>query len=83
MRLRLTNVHTSQIENSKVNLEQEHQSTLTKVQDSLKEKYAQESALLQAQHQSEMDQIRKQNQEQQEKLQELHKQITSECFLLV
>lgn len=66
MRLSLTNVHVSQ------------ESALTKVQVSSRETFAQESALLQAQHQLELDQIRRQNQEQQERLHELHQQNMSE-----
>lgn len=79
MRLSLTNVHMSQLEHSKVNVQQEHESAFTKVQET----FAQESALLQAQYQLELDQISKQNQEQQERLHELHTQNMSECFLVV
>ncbi|XP_078134423.1 pericentrin isoform X2 [Sander vitreus] len=66
LRLSLTNVHVSQ------------ESGLTKVQASSRETFAQESALLQAQHQLELDQIRRQNQEQQERLHELHQQNMNE-----
>ncbi|XP_031165614.2 pericentrin isoform X4 [Sander lucioperca] len=66
LRLSLTNVHVSQ------------ESALTKVQVSSRETFAQESALLQAQHQLELDQIRRQNQEQQERLHELHQQNMNE-----
>lgn len=83
LRLSLTNVHMSQLEHSQVNLQQEHESALAKVQDSLRETFAQESALLQAQYQLELDQITKQNQEQQEQLHELHKQNMSKCILVV
>lgn len=83
LHLSLTNVHLSQLEHSKVNVQQEHKSALTKVQASLRETFAQESARLQAQYHLELDQIRKQNQEQQERLHELHKQNMSECFLVV
>ncbi|XP_051244571.1 pericentrin isoform X2 [Dicentrarchus labrax] len=76
LHLSLTNVHMSKLEHSQVNFEQE--STLTKVQTSLRETFSQESALLQARHQLELDQLRKQNQEQQEKLRELHQQDTNE-----
>ncbi|XP_027130303.1 pericentrin isoform X5 [Larimichthys crocea] len=55
LRLNLMNVHTSQLE---------QESALTKVQASMRDSFAQESALLQAQHQSELDQMRQQNQEQ-------------------
>lgn len=83
LRLSLTNVHMSQLEHSQVNLQQDQESALTKVQASLRETFAQESALLQSQHQLELDQIRQQNQEQQERLRELHQQDMSECFSAV
>ncbi|KAM7403309.1 hypothetical protein PAMA_003979 [Pampus argenteus] len=72
LRLSLTNAHTSQAELSQVNMQQES------AQASLKETFTQESALLQAQHQSELDQIRQQNQEQQGRLRELHRQDMDE-----
>ncbi|XP_068436282.1 pericentrin [Clinocottus analis] len=65
LRLCLTNVHMSPLE---------QESSLTKVQTSMRETFVQESALLQAQHQLELDQIRRQNQDQQERLRELHQQ---------
>ncbi|KAM7376064.1 hypothetical protein PAMP_005812 [Pampus punctatissimus] len=72
LRQSLTNIHMSQVELSQVNMQQES------AQASLKETFAQESALLQARHQSELDQIRQQNQEQQERLRELHRQDMDE-----
>ncbi|XP_073339040.1 pericentrin isoform X2 [Pagrus major] len=78
MRLSLTNVHMSQLEHSHVNLKQEQESALTKAQASLRETFAQESALLQAQHQLELDQIKQQIQEQQERLHELHQEEMNE-----
>ncbi|KAM6917864.1 pericentrin isoform 2-T2 [Lycodopsis pacificus] len=69
LRLSLTNVRTSQLE---------QESSLTKVSSSLRESLAQESALLQARHQLELDQIGRQNQEQQERLCELHQQGMNE-----
>lgn len=47
----------------------------------MRETLAQESALLQARHRLELDQIRRQNQEQQEKLDGLHQQDMSEFQL--
>lgn len=76
LRLSLTDTHMSQIEHSKESLEQEHQSALAKVQNSLEDKFNQESAVMQARYQSEMDR----NEEQQQKVQELHKQMTSTDF---
>lgn len=79
MRLSLTSIHVSQLEHSHVNLKQEQESALTKAQASLRETFAQESALLQTQHQLELDQIRQQNEEQQEKLRERHREEMGEC----
>ncbi|XP_041827485.1 pericentrin isoform X2 [Melanotaenia boesemani] len=72
LRLSLTTVHTSLLEYSHVNLQQEQESALS--QTSRKETFIQDSALLQAPHQSDLDQIKQQSQEQQERLRELHQQ---------
>ncbi|KAL6105456.1 pcnt [Pungitius sinensis] len=69
LRLSLTNAGTSRLE---------QESLLTKVQASLKETFAQESDLLNARHQLELDQIIRQNQEQQERLHVLHQQDMNE-----
>ncbi|XP_069008664.1 pericentrin isoform X2 [Embiotoca jacksoni] len=78
LRLSLTTAHTSQLEPSSVNLQQEQESALIKVQASMRETFVQESAVLQARHQSELDQITQQNQQQQERLRELHQQEINE-----
>ncbi|XP_038584251.1 pericentrin isoform X3 [Micropterus salmoides] len=78
LRLSLTNVHMSQLELSQVNLQQDKESALTKAQASLRETFAQECALLHARHQLELDQVRQQNHEQQERLHELHQQDMNE-----
>lgn len=65
MRLSLTNAHVSQLE---------QESALTEAQGSPRDTFAQEIALLKAQHQAELDHIR-----QQEKLRELQQQPMSEC----
>ncbi|XP_047466343.1 pericentrin [Mugil cephalus] len=74
LRLSLTTVHMSQLEHSQVNLQQEQESALVKVQASMRETFAQESALVQARHQSELERLKQQNREQQERLRELHQQ---------
>ncbi|XP_047193520.1 pericentrin isoform X4 [Scophthalmus maximus] len=74
----LTNVHMSQLECSQVNLQQEQESTLTKVQASLRETFAQESASLQVLHRLELDQLKQQDQEQLERLRELHQRDMDE-----
>ncbi|GLD47932.1 A-kinase anchor protein 9-like protein [Lates japonicus] len=78
LRLSLTSVHTSQLERSQVNLQQEQESALTKVQASLRETFTQESAHLQARHQLELEQLRQQNQKQLERLRELHQRDMDE-----
>ncbi|XP_068194522.1 pericentrin [Antennarius striatus] len=75
LRLSLTNEHASQMQHSQANLQQKHEAAFTKVEASLREGFAQESAAL---HQSELDQIRIQNQEQQERLVKLHQQEMNE-----
>ncbi|XP_025756941.1 pericentrin [Oreochromis niloticus] len=78
LHLSLTTVHKSHLERSQENVEQEQTSALIKVQASMQEKFDQEIALLQARHQSEVDQIKRKNQEQQERLLELHHQDMEE-----
>ncbi|XP_054861917.1 pericentrin isoform X3 [Amphiprion ocellaris] len=78
LRLSLSTVHLSQLEHSQVNLQQEQESALIKVQASMRETFAQESALLQARHQSQLNQLKQQNQEQQERLREVHQQDMDE-----
>ncbi|KAM3594613.1 uncharacterized protein V6R79_010896 [Siganus canaliculatus] len=74
LRLSLTSVYMAQLEHSQVDLKQEQESALTRVQSSLRETFAQESAQLQHQHQSELEQIKQQNEEQQERQREQHQQ---------
>lgn len=71
LRLSLTDVHMSQVQLSQTNLQ--HDSAQA----------SQETSLLRVGHQSELDLIRLQNQEQQERLLELHHRDMgeSECFM--
>ncbi|XP_071373521.1 pericentrin isoform X2 [Centroberyx affinis] len=71
LRLSLTNL-------AQANLQQEREAALGEVQASLREKWGQESAVLQAQQQFELDRLREQNQEQKEKLRELHQRDMDE-----
>uniref|UniRef100_A0A3Q3AKB8 Pericentrin n=1 Tax=Kryptolebias marmoratus TaxID=37003 RepID=A0A3Q3AKB8_KRYMA len=77
LRLSLTTVHVSQLEDHQV--QQEQESALGKVQDSVKERVAQDLLLLEARHQSDLDQIKQRSREQQDRLLELHKQELGEC----
>lgn len=78
MRLSLTTVHMSELEFSHLNIQQEQESALSKGQDSMKESFAQELLLLEAHHHTDVDQIKQQSQEQQDRLLELHKQEMGE-----
>ncbi|XP_047200841.1 pericentrin isoform X3 [Girardinichthys multiradiatus] len=78
LRLSLTTVHMSQLETSQANVQQEQHSALCKLQASMRDTFTQESALLQARHQSDLDKINQQNQEQQDRLQKLHQKEIDE-----
>ncbi|KAM4540827.1 pericentrin [Fundulus diaphanus] len=78
LRLSLTTVHMSQRETSQANLQLEQQSAFGKLQASMREAFTQEGALLQAQHQSDLDEIQQQNKEQQDRLEKLHQQEIDE-----
>uniref|UniRef100_A0A3B5M5U7 ELK domain-containing protein n=1 Tax=Xiphophorus couchianus TaxID=32473 RepID=A0A3B5M5U7_9TELE len=78
LRLSLTTAHTSQLETSQANVQQEQESAVKELQAAMREKFTQESALLQARYQSGLDSIKQQNQQQQDRLQELHQQEIGE-----
>lgn len=73
LRLSLTTAQTSQ-----ANVQQEQESAAEELQASMREKFTQECALLQARYQSDLDSIKQQNRQQQDRLQELHQQETGE-----
>lgn len=76
LRLSLTDTRMSQVEHSQINLQHDA------AEASLRETFTQETSLLRAGHQSELDLIRLQNQEQQEKLRELHHKDMGETSVL-
>uniref|UniRef100_A0A3B3VSM1 Pericentrin n=1 Tax=Poecilia latipinna TaxID=48699 RepID=A0A3B3VSM1_9TELE len=78
LRLSLTTARASQPATSQANVQQEQESAVEELQASMREKFAQESALLQAQHQSDLDSFKQQNRQQQDRLQELHQQEIGE-----
>lgn len=78
LRLSLTTAHTSQLETSQANVQQEQESAVEELQAAMREKFTQESALLQARYQSGLDSFKQQNQQQQDRLQELHQQEIGE-----
>ncbi|XP_053353815.1 pericentrin isoform X3 [Clarias gariepinus] len=74
LRLSLTNLHTAQLELTQSNLQKEKEAALSELQASLREKWAQESAMLQTRQQFELERLREQSREQ-ERRAELHLQL--------
>ncbi|XP_051752168.1 pericentrin [Ctenopharyngodon idella] len=74
LRLSLTNLHTAQLELSQTNMQKDKEVALSELQTMLREKWAQESAMLQTRQQFELERIREQNQEQEQRNQRLHQQ---------
>lgn len=67
-------MHTAQLELMQSNLQKEKEAALSELQASLREKWAQESAMLQTRQQFEMEKLREQSREQ-EKRAELQLQL--------
>lgn len=61
LRLSLTNLHTAQLELTQTNLQKEKEAALSELQASLREKWAQESAMLQTRQQFELERLREQS----------------------
>lgn len=78
LRLSLTNLHTAQLELSQTNMQKDKEVALSELQTMLREKWAQESAMLQTRQQFELERIREQNQEQEQRNQRLHQQEMGE-----
>lgn len=74
LRLSLTNLHTAQLELTQSNLQKEKEAALSELQASLREKWAQECAMLQTRQQFELERLREQSREQ-EKQAELQQQL--------
>ncbi|XP_016364291.1 A-kinase anchor protein 9-like [Sinocyclocheilus rhinocerous] len=74
LRLSLTNLHTAQLELSQTNMQKDKEVALSELQTMLREKWAQESAMLQTRQQFELERIRGQSQEQEQRNQRLHQQ---------
>ena len=62
LRLSLADRHTSQLELSQANLQREHEEALSQVQAELRDKWTGENAILQANHQFELERLHQQNQ---------------------
>lgn len=72
-------MHTVQLELMQSNLQKEKEAALSELQASLREKWAQESAMLQTRQQFELEKVREQSREQgreQERQAELQLQLT-------
>uniref|UniRef100_A0A9J7XTJ4 Pericentrin n=1 Tax=Cyprinus carpio carpio TaxID=630221 RepID=A0A9J7XTJ4_CYPCA len=74
LRLSLTNLHTAQLELSQTNMQKDKEGALSELQTMLREKWAQESAMLQTRQQFELQRIREQSQEQEQRNQRVHQQ---------
>ncbi|XP_057193432.1 pericentrin isoform X3 [Triplophysa rosa] len=73
-RLSLTNMHAAQLEHVQDNMQKEKEASLSELQTMLREKWAQESAMLQTRQQFELERLREQRREQEERTQRLHQQ---------
>ncbi|XP_056122998.1 pericentrin isoform X2 [Rhinichthys klamathensis goyatoka] len=74
LRLSLTNLHTAQLELSQTNMQKDKEVALSELQTMLREKWAQESAMLQTRQQFELERVREQNREQEQRNQGLYQQ---------
>ncbi|KAK7154978.1 hypothetical protein R3I93_009814 [Phoxinus phoxinus] len=74
LRLSLTNLHTAQLELSQTNMQKDKEVALSELQTMLREKWAQESAMLQTRQQFELERVREQNREQEQRNQRLYQQ---------
>lgn len=78
LRLSLTNLHTAQLELSQTNMQKDKEVALSELQSMLREKWAQESAMLQTRQQFELERVREQNREQEQRNQRLYQQEIGE-----
>jgi len=78
LRLSLTNLHTAQLELSQTNMQKDKEVALSELQTMLREKWAQESAMLQTRQQFELERIREQSREQEQRNQGLYQQEIGE-----
>ncbi|XP_077055534.1 pericentrin isoform X6 [Siphateles boraxobius] len=74
LRLSLTNLHTAQLELSQTNMQKDKEVALSELQTMLREKWAQESAMLQTRQQFELERVREQNREQEQRNKGLYQQ---------
>ncbi|XP_041937338.1 pericentrin isoform X2 [Alosa sapidissima] len=72
LRLSLSNMHTAQLELSQANMQKEREAALSELQAALRDKWAQESAMLQTRQQFELERLRQQGQQLEERLQQQH-----------
>ncbi|XP_065096299.1 pericentrin isoform X2 [Paramisgurnus dabryanus] len=74
LRLSLTNLHEAQLEHVQDNMQKEKEAALIELQTALREKWSQESAMLQTRQQFELERLWEQSREQEERIQRLHQQ---------
>lgn len=77
-RLSLMNMHAAQLEHVQDNMRKEKEAALSELQTMLREKWAQESAMLQTRQQFELERLREQSRELEERTQRLHQQDIGE-----
>lgn len=78
-------MHTAQLELSQTNLQKDKEVALGELQTKLRDKWAQESAMLQTRQQFELERIREQSREQEQQNQRVHQQEIGEglaCSLI-
>lgn len=76
-------MHAAQLEHVQDNLQKEKEAALSELQTMLREKWAQESAMLQTRQQFELERLREQTREQKDQTQRQHRQeIGEECLTL-
>ncbi|XP_034145545.1 pericentrin isoform X3 [Esox lucius] len=83
LRLSLTNLHTAQLELTQANLQREREASLSELQASLREKWAQEKAVLQARQQFEVERLTVEGEERSRREQQEHQRnmdsLRQEC----
>ncbi|KAL1021956.1 hypothetical protein UPYG_G00020370 [Umbra pygmaea] len=72
LRLSLANLHTAQLELTQTNLQREREAALSELQASLREKWAQDRAVLQARQQFEVERLRADSEDRSQRLQQEH-----------
>ncbi|MFT7808003.1 pericentrin isoform X6 [Arapaima gigas] len=83
LRLSLSEQHAAQLELSQHNLQRDKEAALIELQTSLRDRWAQESAMLQARQQRELERVREQHQQELEDLKEAYERRLSQQRVLM